>query len=415
MSPQSAGAGTVFLHIGEPKTGTTYLQDVLWANRARFAEHGLLLPGKRRVDHWAAAEDLRQVEQEANDPFGPLQGAWDRLAAEARAVTGTAIISHELLAAADADRAAYAVASLQRAHVHVVLTVRDIATLLPAEWQESIKHRNTRAWRDWLGDVIDREAPARDRRQSWFWRVHDTLEILQLWAKSVPADRIHVITMPSSRTVPHLLWQRFARVIGIDPSAADLSSIRRNASLSMSEVEFVRRLNARVSDVPDWLYMRMIKDGLAHDTFANRDHAGDRLYLPADRDGWARAQAETLRAGLRAAPYDVVGDLDELLPPALPNDRLDPGAVAADDVLAAGLDAAVGLVAQLAFSHGVTLGESAVAAPAKPPGRLKAKLIELSRRSPALHRLRRRYWDVANAVRRIRGDRWRAVEDRNSD
>ena len=57
-----------------------------------------------------------------------------------------AVISHELFCAADADQAGRAVRSLQPAEVHVVLTVRDMATLLPAEWQETVKHRNARGW-----------------------------------------------------------------------------------------------------------------------------------------------------------------------------------------------------------------------------------------------------------------------------
>ena len=44
--------------------------------------------------------------------------------------------------ARQADRA---VRSLFPAEVHVVLTVRDFATLLPAEWQEKVKCRGTAA------------------------------------------------------------------------------------------------------------------------------------------------------------------------------------------------------------------------------------------------------------------------------
>ena len=46
-------AKRVFLHIGTPKTGTTHLQTVLWANRAKLAELGVLLPLR------AAAHDTR--------------------------------------------------------------------------------------------------------------------------------------------------------------------------------------------------------------------------------------------------------------------------------------------------------------------------------------------------------------------
>ena len=74
--------------------------------------------------------------------------------------------------------------------------MRDVATLLPAEWQETVKHRNARGWEDWLGDVIDKESADDDRRRWWFWRVHDTMAILDLWSKWLGPDQVHVITTP---------------------------------------------------------------------------------------------------------------------------------------------------------------------------------------------------------------------------
>jgi hypothetical protein len=407
----------VYLHIGEPKTGTTYLQQILWANQERLHEHGLVIPGKRPADHWAAAQDLRQVEQIPNDPYGPVHGTWDRLAAEARRTPRIAVISHELISAVDPDAVARAVDSLQPAEVHVVLTVRDIATLLPAEWQETIKHRNTRSWRNWLADVIDRESVSPQRRTWLFWKVHDTLEILRIWATAVPAERVHVITMPAGRAEPDLLWRRFADVIGLEPSLADTATTRRNASLGLPEVEFLRRLNAALPKrLPDWFYMRSVKDGLAHDALTARTpSSADRLYLPVEREGWARQYADSLVAALRTSDYDVVGDLDELLPPQLPEQRPDPELIGDDQILAAGLTAAVALVSEAAAAQGIVLGPDEAGAEGRPAGPIKRKLLELSRRSPALHRLRRGYWQLANMARRARGSRdtWRAVEDRN--
>ena len=43
-------AAKVFLHIGLPKTGTTYLQTVMWADRERMRAQGVLLPGRERRD-----------------------------------------------------------------------------------------------------------------------------------------------------------------------------------------------------------------------------------------------------------------------------------------------------------------------------------------------------------------------------
>ena len=155
----------VILHIGEPKTGTTFLQQVMWRNRATLAGHGVVLPGHHPQDHFRASQDLREIEKLPSDPAGSWTGEWEILASEARQAQRVAVISHELFSAADVRQAERAVQALRPAEVHVVITVRDIASLLPAEWQETVKHRNSRGWDDWLGDVIDRESVSPDRRQ----------------------------------------------------------------------------------------------------------------------------------------------------------------------------------------------------------------------------------------------------------
>ncbi|HZC53220.1 MAG TPA: hypothetical protein VE441_12085, partial [Mycobacterium sp.] len=367
----------MYLHIGEPKSGTTYLQQMLWTNRAALRAEGLFLPGEP-MDHWHAAEDLQQVAKASNDPFGPVTGAWNRLAAQARRASHKAVISHELLAAVDAEQAARGVRALGSADVHVILTVRDIATLLPAEWQESIKHGTARSWPDWLSDVIDHESVSANRRDWWFWRVHDTLEILRLWSEVVPREHVHVITLPSRDADQDLLWTRFAQVVGIDASTADPTKARSNVSLGLAETEFLRRLNGTLPDsLPDWFYWRNIKDGLAHEAFAARTATPlARLALPAERDEWARQHAESVIDGLRAADYDVIGELDELLPPELPERRPDPSDATDAELLAASMDAVVHLVMQLADTQGVSLGADAAPHGDKTHGPLGRALIE---------------------------------------
>jgi hypothetical protein len=409
------GRPTVFVHVGEPKTGTTFLQQVMWTNKAELQELGVLMPGPRPLAHWRAAQDLREVPQIPNDPIGPNRGAWDKLVRQALRTPRVALISHELLAAASPEQAERGIRSLQSAaDVHLVLTVRDIGSLLPAEWQETVKHRNTRAWEDWLADVIDRESVDPDRRQFWFWRVHDTLEVLRIWSALLPADHVHVITMPSQRSDPDLLWRRFAGLLGVDAAAADTKRARSNASLGLAEVELLRRVNeALPEEIPGWFYMRNVKDTLAHGTLAARRGTRRRLELPHEREKWARDYAETLVGGLASSGYDIIGDLAELLPapvserPARPSDATE----------AEMLEAAVVAITTLLSELGTTQGIGTASAPAAPPageraatpaarssaaGLIKTRVIALSQRNATVFRMRRMYWHLANAARNLR-------------
>ena len=401
----------VLLHIGEPKTGTTFLQQVMWSNRAGLAAQGVVLPGHHPQDHFRASQDLRGIEKRADDPAGSWTGEWEILAHQARQAPRAAVISHELFSAADEQQAGQAVRSLEPAEVHVVLTVRDMASLLPAEWQETIKHRNDRGWEDWLGDVIDRESAGPDRRQWWFWRVHDTLAILDLWARHVPADRIHVIMTPPQGSGNSLLWERFAGLLGVDPGGVDLSRARANTSLGLPEIEFLRRLNqALPAEVPDWFYMWTVKEGVAHRALAARPREG-RLVLPADRDAWAKEQAEVLISGLASSGYDVIGDPDELRPrPPREPGMAPPAAQPQDPVLDAAVEAAAALVVnqyrkeypearpqpkRAARGGLVSRVEAAVAS----SPRLKRTVRDLSSRYPAVRRLRILTWQAMERTR----------------
>src|SRR5215469_7208072 len=183
----------VYVHVGEPKTGTTFLQDVLWGNRPALAARGIVLPGYNPRDHIRARRDLRAEPRDPSDLADPWAGEWDVLSGQALRAPVAAIISDELLAACTERQVERAVRSLAPADVHVILTARALDALLPAEWQENVKCGDSVAWEAWLRAVV-RTASARDRRdRSGFWAAHDTLAILQLWSRHLPADHVHII------------------------------------------------------------------------------------------------------------------------------------------------------------------------------------------------------------------------------
>ena len=240
----------VFIHVGAPKTGTTYLQDLLWRHREELARLGVLYPGDRRDAHFRAALDLRGVAFAGHhDPS--VEGAWERLAQEARDWGGgTVLLSHELLAAAREEHAQRAVASLQPAEVHVVYTARDLARQIPAMWQESVKNGRTLDFAGYLQRIESRGR--RGRAAQVFWRSQDAAAVLDSWSVAVPADRIHLVTVPPPGAAPTLLWERFCSVVGVDGSRFDASVPRTNTSLGLAEVELVRRLNEVLGDRLQW-------------------------------------------------------------------------------------------------------------------------------------------------------------------
>lgn len=302
----------VLLHVGTPKTGTSFLQDVLLQNSARLAEHDVHYPAQRFDEHFLAALDLMQLT------WGGLEtqaiGAWGRLAAAVRRIEhGTVIVSHEILARATRAQAERAVADLgANAEVHVVISARDLARQIPAEWQENIKHRRTFSYARFLRLIQDPERSSSDG--SWFWGVQELPAILDRWGATLPPERLHVITVPPAGSDRDLLWKRFVETFGLGGIELDLSNISRaNPSLGVPETALLRRINWAVNDlVPSADYRPAVREQLAHGTLARRQQS-PRLAVPPEVFDWVEGISRSWVADLRERGCQVVGDLDDLV------------------------------------------------------------------------------------------------------
>jgi hypothetical protein len=299
---------TVYLHVGIAKTGTTYLQDLLWHNRGILDRHGLRNPGKLPDDHFRASVDLRQTPFAGNRQ-SYVPGAWDALAAAAVAAPDRAVVSHETLTRTRVEQVHRAAASLRPAEVHVVVTARDLARQLPAVWQEHVKNRGATSYERFLRAVAELPRAPRHRK---FWEAQDILGVLDRWSAAVPPERVHVVTVPQPGAAPGLLWERFASVLGVDPAVVDTDVPVSNVSLGVAEAEALRRMNPAFRRL-DWAtYEKEVKWGLAVRLAARTGTA--RLGVPVGRRAWVSERAEEMIAGLRERGYDIVGDLEELRP-----------------------------------------------------------------------------------------------------
>lgn len=324
----------VLLHVGAPKTGTSFVQDILFRHREELRERGILYPADRHDAHFLAALDLMEL------PWGGLEreagGRWDALAAEVRAWPGTAIVSHEILGTASRVQVARALESLEGpdTELHVVFSARDLVRQIPAEWQENVKHRRTKTYGRFLENLRDPQREAEVAQ--WFWGVQEIPDVLDRWGESLPREQVHVVTVPPPGSSPTLLWERFAGLFGIDPTEFTPSD-KSNASLGVPESAMVRRLNTRVNHtLPNHHYRSFVRELLVHQNLSR--HAGSpRLSLPEDAYRWAADLGRTWVSELALRGYDVVGTLDDLVPTE-PAPYVDPDACDEHDVAEAALD-----------------------------------------------------------------------------
>jgi hypothetical protein len=331
-------ADRVFLHVGTMKSGTSYLQSLWWRHRDALRDRGLLLPGRRLHDHFLAAS-LATERSEVLDRFEPgeLESRWAHLLEQVGEWEGDVLISHELFSPTVAENARRIVRQLGERcrEVHLVVTVRDLARVVPSHWQQSVKHKSRATLEEfWTG--------IRDDPDDRFWVFHDVPALLDRWSQEVPAERVHVVVVPRG-AAPDWLWEATCSVLGVDGSGLDLEARNPNESLGIAEVELLRRVQATIpDDERDLDLVRLTKGFLTYAVAAaNPSPAG--FAAPSELLAWASARGADMADELRGRGYDVTGDLADLARGTEPQPGRTPDEVSDSEVL----DAAVRTIARL--------------------------------------------------------------------
>jgi hypothetical protein len=295
-------ARRVYLHIGPPKTGTSFLQAAWFRHRTEMAEQGVLYPGDDPLDQFRASaivlEKGRVIDRMPPDHLT----AWKRLSHAVRDWEDDAILSSEHYALAGPHRARAVVDELLGLadEVHVLVTARDLARQVPAAWQQSVKQGNDETFDEFWRALAD--DPGRG-----FWRAQDLPPMLDRWTQSIPTERVHLVVHGAPGSRRDLLWERVCQVTGVDPGILTPVS-RTNESLGLVQIELLRRVNARLP---------ADRDRIETGRLTVLAPAGEAIpmALPAEAWSWLQERSTKVVADLRSRDYDVVGDLDDLLPP----------------------------------------------------------------------------------------------------
>ena len=320
-------APRVFLHVGVPKSGTSFLQAALAGNRDRLHEDGVLYPRGKQDLMFRAALDVRGNHRSWGRTHADVLGSWDELCAKARGHAGTTVVSHELLAAAGSRQVARAMTMLKGLEVHLVVTARDPARQLVGEWQEAVKHGTTLTFREFREQVLaaDGALPVAER----YAAAQDLPRVLARWSAELPAERVHVVCSPPPGSEPRELWRRFAGAVGLDEGRYQPAEGATNASLGVVEIDLLRRVNVALGgQLVQPAYGRVVKHYLAQRLLASR--TSPRPVLPAHLYGDLVHVAERWVKEIDKAGWTVHGDLTDLVPVPPPEPPAEPDVVDLD-------------------------------------------------------------------------------------
>jgi hypothetical protein len=299
----------LYVHIGLPKTGTSFLQATLLHNRKILAEQGLdLVPPTKRE-----AFELMLLVRDRYDPAldsASVQDSLDGFPALLEKAPGSrALISQESLAAATPPQIRRFLDACSDREVHVVATVRDLARQLPSSWQQRLKSGGSWTYDEFLRRAQALEQRGIDRRP---WRHLNVTEMLAHWSEAVGPSRMHVVTLPPPGSAPSTLLERFCSVVDVDQDRMVPEEKGVNTSLGRVQAELLRRVN---SELPDELLPRQIYGGVGKRFFAANVLAAQEarpIRVPAEFRAWCDEVAERQIKALDAAGYAVTGQLADL-------------------------------------------------------------------------------------------------------
>lgn len=324
-------AQRVVLHVGSMKSGTSYLQSLMMANRKLLAHRGLLLPGRVWRDQVSGVAEVLDRSRVAK---APEEGSWQSLVDEIAAWEGTGLISMEFLGPVGINRIERVVSSFPAGTVEVVVTARDLNRQVPAMWQEGLKNGRSFTFDEYVEAIRANDGPGKG-----FWREQTIAAMCRRWSEVVGVDKVTLVTVPHPGAAPDELWRRFAEAIGVDGVDA-VQPASANQSLGAASVEVMRRLNVLLSDLDFTEYAPVAKHRLAKRVLAGRRSSEPALGF--DVPPWLPALSERMVGRLDALGIRVVGDLADLAPVAVPG--VHPDDVSADeqlDAAVAGLEALV--------------------------------------------------------------------------
>jgi hypothetical protein len=301
--------GSVLLHIGPQKTGSTAIQHALHHARPELTEHGVHYVGTRPVEKEAGWVALGLGAAIGRRP--PRPETWQRVVDELATVQARrTCLSNEDFGRADTAAVDRILGATGAARTHLVYVARRLDKVLPSHWQQQVKARLTAPYDDFLRDVLTPGS------QSWASRLvmapQDVGVVLSRWGRRLRPEQMTVVVADEGDQ--NSLLRTFESLLGLPSGLLHPPAGPANRSMGFEETAVVREVN-RVAIDEKWTpaeYRHLVQLGVVP-RLKERQARGPRL---AGVPAWAFERVAELADAqvdaIAASGAAVVGDPESL-------------------------------------------------------------------------------------------------------
>ena len=190
--------------------------------------------------------------------------------------------------------------------------MRDLARIIPSQWQNWTKLRNPWSYNDFLDGIMNANSSSAIHAQ--FWRRHDYAAILKRWSRNRPGEALSVVTVPQSGAPHATLWERFCAVAELDANAYQNDRLA-NVSLGPYSAEFMRQLMQHIEALQFDDSTRMaLRRKLANAVLPLHRNDEPTLIVPERVHAWVMQRSEEMISDISDLGVHVTGDLEDLRP-----------------------------------------------------------------------------------------------------
>lgn len=322
----------LYLHIGVPKSGSTFLQSTLGTHRTLLKELGHVYPFVKPEGMFHAAVEMAGKPTVWGLEPEQIDGTFARLLRRGRRLGGAVVISHEIFGSATPEQVAVIADQVADFETHVVITARDLCRTATAQWQEEVKNRRAGSFAEFAEQLVA-EIPDDPAADHDYWRSQNLARLVDQWQAVAPPERLHLVTCPPAGADPALLWRRFCDAIDLDPDRIDVDSVpSRNASLGTPQIALLREVIAELDDrIEQPWHSLVVKRWFAQSLLS--EVPGPKPVTPDDVAGRLDDVARAWAQHVVDAGVVVHGDLADLVAPSTAAGAPHPDAVSEADML----------------------------------------------------------------------------------